>query len=315
MKSPQRQTLKVLFSEDMVSSSGAFLSPSDRKPGELAKALLATSWPIELVAPRPAGIDAICRVHDPDFVEEVLQLRRSNGFGTISASVARSLPYTCGACFDAALVALQEGISASLTSGFHHAGPRRSFGFCTLNGLMVCAMQLLDQGHARKVAIVDGDFHYGDGTQAIVDELGIADKILHVSFGATYRRPEQAAAYLTAVAGLRAQFEAFEPTVVLYQAGADVHTDDPLGGLLTTAQMRERDRTLFTIAKDLGIALTWNLVGGYQVERDGSIPRVLALHLNTFEEALAVWGLCDQDGVRARDSRAVPADNSSLFLG
>lgn len=82
---------------------------------------------------------------------------------------------------------------------------------------------------------------------------------------------------------------AFRPDLVLYQAGADTHVDDPMGGLLTTEQMRERDRGVFAATRALGIPVAWNLAGGYQVEPDGSIPRVIALHLNTFEEALRVW--------------------------
>jgi len=61
--------------------------------------------------------------------------------------------------------------------------------------------------------------------------------------------------------------------------------------LLTTEQMRERDRAMFSIAAERAIPLTWNLAGGYQIEPDGSIPRVVELHLNTFEEALRVWRL------------------------
>jgi len=83
----------------------------------------------------------------------------------------------------------------------------------------------------------------------------------------------------------------FGPDLVIYQAGADTHVDDPLGGLLTSDQMRERDSTMFAIARRLSIPLTWNLAGGYQIEADGSIPRVVELHLNTFEEALKVWHL------------------------
>ena len=41
--------------------------------------------------------------------------------------------------------------------------------------------------------------------------------------------------------------------------------------------------------RQLSIPVTWNLAGGYQIENDGSIPRVVELHLNTFEEALRVW--------------------------
>lgn len=288
---PVMRSLKVFYSEDMVSDSGVRASPSDRKPKVVSEALLATHWPVELVAPEPTAISDVCRVHDPAFVDDVLSLRRPNGFGSLSQSVARSVLYTCGACYGSALVALREGISASLTSGFHHAGPRAVRGFCTFNGLMVTAAQLLAEARLARVAIIDCDYHYGNGTQAIIDAEALDNRVLHVSFGETFRRPAQAPAYLTAVAALRGRFERFRPELILYQAGADPHVDDPLGGLLTTEQMRTRDRTLLAMARDLRIPLTWNLAGGYQIESDGSIPRVVKLHLNTFEEALRIWRL------------------------
>jgi len=285
------ESLKVVYSEDMVSDAMVSASPSDRKPKVVFEALLRAGFPIEVVAPRPAAVADVCQVHDPSFVDDVLRLRRPNGFGSFSASVARSLLYTCGACYASARAALEDGVSASLTSGFHHAGPSSGRGFCTFNGLMITAVQLLAEGHAARVAIIDCDYHYGDGTQAIIDARGLSDRVLHVSFGRTFRKPEQASAYLEALSGLRAELCAFGPDLILYQAGADAHVNDPLGGLLTTEQMRERDRSLFTIARELSIPVTWNLAGGYQVESDGSIPRVVELHLNTFEEALRVWGL------------------------
>jgi acetoin utilization deacetylase AcuC-like enzyme len=288
---PKLQALKVLYSDDMVSDSMVRASPSDRKPKVVSEALLRARWPIELVAPAPTAVHDVCKVHETSFVDDVLHLRRPNGFGSYSESVARSVLYTCGACYDSARAALAEGISSSLTSGFHHAGPRSGRGFCTFNGLMVTAVRLLDEGLVRRLAIIDCDYHYGDGTQAIIDAQNLSNRVLHVSFGRTFRRPEQAAAYLDAVSALRDELHAFAPEVILYQAGADPHIDDPLGGLLTTEQMRERDRTLFTIARELSIPVTWNLAGGYQIEVDGSIPRVVELHLNTFEEALRVWQL------------------------
>jgi len=284
-------SLKVFYSQDMVSVSGRHISPSDRKPRDVAEALQRKAWPIELIAPEPTSVADICRIHDARYVEDVLELRRASGFGSISASVARSLPYTCGACHDASLVALKDGISASLSSGFHHAGPSGARGFCTFNGLMVSAARLLAEGRVGKLAIIDCDYHYGDGTQAIIDALGFADRILHVSFGLTYKQPNQADAYLAHLRELKASLAQYRPGVIFYQAGADTHIDDPLGGLLTSEQMRDRDRVMFSIARELSIPLTWNLAGGYQVEPDGSIPRVVELHLNTFEEALRVWEL------------------------
>jgi acetoin utilization deacetylase AcuC-like enzyme len=284
-------SLKVFYSPDMVSESGRKVSPSDRKPREVADALQRRQWPIELIAPEPTPVADICRIHEADYVTDVLELRRASGFGSISASVARSLPYTCGACHDAAVIALKDGISASLSSGFHHAGPSGARGFCTFNGLMISAVQLLAAKRVKKVAIVDCDYHYGDGTQAIIDALELSEQVLHISFGQTYNNPSQADAYLAHVHELKTVLEKHRPGVILYQAGADTHIDDPLGGLLTSDQMRERDHAMFTIAHDLSIPLAWNLAGGYQVEPDGSIPRVVELHLNTFEEALRVWGL------------------------
>jgi acetoin utilization deacetylase AcuC-like enzyme len=51
---------------------------------------------------------------------------------------------------------------------------------------------------------------------------------------------------------------------MLYQAGADPHVDDPLGGVLTNEQLRMRDRIVFRTAIKLSIPVAWNLAGGYQ---------------------------------------------------
>lgn len=285
--SPSR-TLKVLFSPDLVADANS-RSPSDRKPGVIAEALRASGWPIELVEPQPVSVTDLCRAHDEDYVLDVMNRRRSNGFGTTSHSVARSLPFTCGALFDSALVAISEGVSSSLTSGFHHAGLWAPRGYCTFNGLVVASQRLLAEQRAERIAIIDGDYHFGDGTQAILDALSLNDRILHVSLGAEFRRREQAAAYLARIEALEQDFETFRPDVVLYQAGVDVHVDDPLGGLLTAEEMRTRDHVLFSICRRLDIPLTWNLAGGYQVEPDGSMPKLVELHLDTFDQALRVW--------------------------
>jgi acetoin utilization deacetylase AcuC-like enzyme len=157
--------------------------------------------------------------------------------------------------------------------------------------LIVSAVRLFDEGRAARVAIVDCDYHFGDGTQALIDALRLEDRIFHASFGGRFERRGQAGDYLAELRGLGPRLADFAPDIIFFQAGADTHVDDPLGGLLTTEEMRERDRTLFAIARELGIPVTWNLAGGYQTESDGSIPRVVALHLITFEEALRIRGV------------------------
>jgi acetoin utilization deacetylase AcuC-like enzyme len=77
--------------------------------------------------------------------------------------------------------------------------------------------------------------------------------------------------------------------VVLYQAGADPHLDDPLGGWLTTEQLRRRDAGVFASFREIGVPVAWNLAGGYQKAADGSIPRVLEIHDNTAIECVRTF--------------------------
>jgi acetoin utilization deacetylase AcuC-like enzyme len=77
--------------------------------------------------------------------------------------------------------------------------------------------------------------------------------------------------------------------VILYQAGADPHIDDPLGGFLTTQQLRERDRLVFETANLLGVPIAWNLAGGYPANNDGDIQTVLDIHNNTMLECVAAF--------------------------
>ena len=58
-----------------------------------------------------------------------------------------------------------------------------------------------------------------------------------------------------------------------------------MGGVLTSAQMRQRDRMVFEAAKARGVALVWNLAGGYQIP----VSKVVALHVATMEECVKVY--------------------------
>lgn len=294
----------------MVAESGHTVSPSASKPAVVAQALRDQSYPVEFFEPHPATLDDFFRVHDPQFVNGVLEGRVDNGFGNRSPDVARALPYTSGSMITAAKLALsntsKRSVVAALCSGFHHATWNEAEGFCTFNGLMVCAAHLLQTNHVAnpmtndnpadrswtvdRIAIVDADYHYGNGTEDILGHTGLAANVFHLSLGREYKRPDQAEAYLDRMRALEEDFKRFEPQLILYQAGADPHIEDPLGGLLTTEQMGLRDEIMFAIAKRLDIPVVFNLAGGYQKDPDGGIQKVVRLHLNTFSAALRVYG-------------------------
>lgn len=268
-------------------------SPSARKPQRLAQELAKHRLAF-FYEPEPLTVEDFELCHDPVYVRGIMACRYINGFGTKSEEVAASLPYTNGAMYSALCDATPTKPTCALVSGFHHAGYYgwRGLGyFCTINGLMVAAAKF--QAAGKKIAIIDCDQHWGNGTDDILNKLPhLQASTLHITFGKHFQNPTHAQQYLEWLAPdgyvSRALAE-FKPDAIIYQAGVDVHVDDPYGGILTSNEIRIRDHLMFSIAKKLEIPLTWNLAGGYQVAEDGSIQKVLDLHMNTFTEALLVY--------------------------
>jgi acetoin utilization deacetylase AcuC-like enzyme len=291
--------IPVFYSPKQAVPGMTHFSPSAGKPAIVAEALVARRFPVRVVGPRPLLFAELTRAHDAHWVERILSGQAQNGFGNADLRVARSLPYTSGSMLSAALAATPTMPAVSLSSGFHHAGWSRASGFCTLNGLAITALALLAQGKARRVAILDCDAHYGDGTDEILRHVSSSvsskggfqvpgGQILHRTVGKTGARH---GGYIDKVREFLVEIADFHPDVVLYQAGADPHECDPLGGYISTEEMRARDRMVFELCKDFALPVAWNLAGGYHRGGSTGIDPVLALHLNTFREACRVYGL------------------------
>lgn len=273
--------MRVVYDDRMVAPAQGY-SPSAAKPAAVMAAWLQ-QWPGLVVRPStPVGVAELCRAHQRGYVEDVLALRRANGFGTVSREVADSLPYTSGALLTAARWALAEGGAvAAPVSGFHHARWDAPAGFCTFNGLMVAALALQADHPGLRVGILDYDYHYGDGTDDIIGRVG-ADGLVHVTAGATWTEPAQADAFLANIDADLARLA--DCQLVLYQAGADPHVDDPLGGFLTTMQLARRDWKVFQGLRARGIPVAWDLAGGYQKP----LSKVVQVHENTMRACIVV---------------------------
>lgn len=282
-------TIPVFFSERMVAPDAGG-SPSASKPRHVVATWRAAGFPLTFHDVSPATVDELARAHAREFVEDVLIGKRSNGFGTRSMEVARSLPFTTGAMLTAARHVRDTGVpvAAAPASGFHHAGHASAGAYCTFNGLMVTALALLDEGRTRTVGILDCDMHYGDGTDDILDALDARDRVRHFTAGAHFHHPSDAPAFFRWLDDTLAELAAVD--LVLYQAGADPHVDDPLGGFLTDAELLRRDRAVFAALKAHGVPVVWNLAGGYQLDADGGIRPVLAIHEATMRACVDVFG-------------------------
>lgn len=269
--------MKTFYRPEMNVSGNISFSPSAGKPKKFIDYLIKNNLSLNL----DSNFSALSRsdfylAHSKTFVDAVLELERSNGFSNKSKEIADSLPFTSGSFFSAAQYALEKNENTfSPTSGFHHASFLSPSGFCTFNGLMISAIKIKEMQLANRIGIIDCDQHYGDGTDDIIKKLKTT-YVKHYTFGGEGISPGYADRWLIDFEKIVSEF--YDVEIIFYQAGADPHIDDPLGGTLTSEQMRRRDEILFSTAKKLGIPIVWNLAGGYQTP----IENVLELHKTTY---------------------------------
>lgn len=283
--------IPVTYDHRMVADANSY-SPSAKKPAAVVSDWVERQLPIAITPVKPASVRTLEMAHHAGYVDAVLDCKIDNGFGNRSGKVAASLPWVVGSMVEAAIAAVTGkatgfGVACSPSAGFHHAGHARAAGFCTFNGLVITAMALKNLGLVRKVAIIDCDYHYGDGTQEIIDTLKL-DFIQHWSAGLSFKHPIQAKDFMLGLAYV-AKHTMAGTDLVLYQAGADQHRDDPLGGLLTTDELAQRDRTVFAMCREYDKPVAWNLAGGYQRDVNSTIEPVLALHRQTMQQCIDIF--------------------------
>ena len=281
--------IPVFYRPEMSVADNDSYSPSAGKPRLVVEDWLSRRGVItpylDIVGFEPATLEMLTTAHSRDYVKGVLSGEIENGFGNNSPAVAESLHYTVGSMVAACMHVLgkQHGIAVSPTSGFHHAHYDRGEGFCTFNGLMVAALWLKARGLLERVLILDFDQHYGNGTDDIVKVKRAGDWLTHITANKSYRTASDVERCTNPV---RLSGLGPKPDLVMFQAGADIHVNDPLGGILTTKQMRARDYAVFDFASWYEVPLVWNLAGGYQQDAQGTIEPVLALHRATMTECI-----------------------------
>jgi acetoin utilization deacetylase AcuC-like enzyme len=284
-----------------------------RKFGLVAEALRGAG-DIRLLEPEPIGLRDIERVHTADYIRairtgEPRALAESQKFPW-SPELLPSVCLTSGGCLAAARQALKDGVSAALVSGFHHACADHGEGFCTFNGLAIAADALFADGEASRVAVLDMDLHYGNGTAQLA---ATRPHMMQVSiYGNDYRAnvPYRDVTVLQHEDGVNHHSFALPagcdrstmlgvmrdalphlidwmPDVILYQAGADPYFEDPYSPLaLDHEDLLARDEAVFQWAKASGTPIAWVLAGGYTAD----ISKVVRVHLNTFEAWRRVFG-------------------------
>ena len=284
----------------------------------------------EVIEPRAFGLDPVLKVHDPHFVEflstcwDQWQIRGFKGEAMPTVWPSRAMPRTqpprdidglIGYYALAGETAISEGtweaaqaaadvaltgqrlLAAGDRVAFalcrppgHHAATDMYGGYCFLNNAAIAAQACIDQG-AQRVAILDVDFHHGNGTQEIFYRrrdvlflslhgdpldafpyyLGGADETGEgpgEGFNVNYPLPPGTRydAWATALEAACGRIADYDPDVLIVSLGVDTFRADPISFF----KLESRDFTRYgaRIAK-LRLPTLFVMEGGYAVAEIG----------------------------------------------
>ena len=254
----------------------------------------------DFLEPQPAEDADVLRVHTAEWVGKLKS-------GTLEPwEVARmEIPYSpelvravwlaTGGSILAGRRALADGVAVNIGGGFHHAFPAHGEGFCAIHDVAVAIRRLQSDGAIRRAMTVDLDVHHGNGTSAIfAGDESVFTFSVHQENNYPFEKPPGDLdvnlpdgcgdeLYLSLLReNLRKALSAFRPDLIYYLAGADPYREDQLGGLgLTLEGLRQRDRIVFTMAREQNVAVAVTLAGGYA----RNVEDTIAIHVGTIREA------------------------------
>ena len=208
----------------------------------------------------------LIRVHEQQYVEEILKLRPDPGKlmaldadTIVSTGSVEAALRAAGGARDAVDLVMQGDAKSAFVATRppgHHAEPGRAMGFCLFNNVAVAAHHARAQWGLKRIAVADFDVHHGNGTQAefwnepelffasshqspcypdtgFPEEQGVANNIVNVplppgSGSAEFRRAWSET--------LLPAIDKFGPELLIISAGFDAHRADPLAQLNLEAE-------------------------------------------------------------------------------
>jgi len=287
----------------------------------------------------PATKEQICSVHD----EKLYQLiERSQGRGAAFDADTGANAHSFDAALHAAGAAAQAFLQATPTlTTFamirppgHHATPFRPMGFCLFNNIAVATQLEISSGHAGKVAILDIDQHYGNGTADIFWER---KDVLYVSVHADphYSYPfqgflddigaNQGKGYNICLplplrsgdAEYKLVFDEiispivtqYNPDVIGVSVGFDAYEMDRIGMLALSGKgFRLLGSRIFQLSKELNVPVAQTLEGGYNIK---ALPGLAEEYFCSFIERSPA-PVEFQTSAR-RDARSMVANSKALL--
>jgi acetoin utilization deacetylase AcuC-like enzyme len=210
-----------------------------------------------------ASVAQLERVHEPRYVRHILDCRLEEGERRHLDPDTHMTRYTADAALRAAgavVRAVDRVAAGAARSAFcnvrppgHHAVRGEAMGFCFFNNVAVGARHAVQAQGVGRVAIIDFDVHFGNGTADIFEDdaaVMLCSSYQYPLYPLTGPAPGNerlinvplppgctGEAFRRAVAAWFPALEAFRPELVFFSAGFDAHAADPLASL----QLHEND--------------------------------------------------------------------------
>eukprot|EP00053_Salpingoeca_punica_P012114 m.108271 g.108271 ORF g.108271 m.108271 type:complete len:367 (+) comp15861_c0_seq2:269-1369(+) len=200
-------------------------------------------------------------------------------------------------------------VYALTTHPGHHSSSGNYAGYCYINNAAVCARLLQQRKNLRKIAVIDVDYHAGNGTTSIFyDDPTVFVASIHIhpdlDYPYTSGFPEQtggpnapngvlniclqpkatwAQHYHSALEQAVNAAKAFGAEALVVSLGLDTYKEDPVispaaGFLIDVPDYREMGRTLGALALPTVVVQE----GGYNIE---TVPRLVEQLLRGLQEA------------------------------
>lgn len=262
------------------------------------------SQAFSFVRAREVSVSTLGLAHDRAYIEAVLNgslsalQQRKIGFPWSPDFVVRarcSVGATIGAC----KAALENGVSANLAGGTHHAARTSGAGYCVFNDIAVASRLLTAKNRVSRILVVDADVHQGDGTASILGEdQNIYTYSIHCmdNFPSVKQRSHLDVPLMAGVGdaeyirqfrdGLKRAVLASRPELIIYLAGADPYTEDRLGRLNLSKQgLQQRDEILLSECRRRFIPVAIVMGGGYAKQ----IEDIVDIHATTIKCASEIF--------------------------
>lgn len=263
--------------------------------------LVVESLQADVIEPRAASWEDLALVHTSEYLEKLRFNRLTpDEIATLelpwAPDLADAFRVMVGGTCEAAGAALDDGVSAHIGGGLHHAFANHGEGFCPLNDIAVAIRVLQRDGRLRRAAVVDCDVHHGNGTAMIFErDPGVFTFSIHQQHNYPLFKPcsdwdvglEDGAGDARYLDALRSALPAIltrGPELIVYVAGADPFKRDRLGGLsLTKAGLAARDELIMSAARNAGVPIVVVLAGGYAVD----VRDTVDIHVSTIRALIA----------------------------